>query len=113
MYGGSTGEVTLDELWIYDELKGTWELKEAIGTSPGPRMGHAAVSIGHNLIIFGGRNESTYYNDMYSYNSLTNTWETMPVRGIAMPARVEGSCMLSHGDDIYIFGGNGDFKSNN
>ena len=57
VYGGSTGTQVLDELWIYDEIEGTWERKETLGINPGPRMGHAAASIGNNIIIFGGRNE--------------------------------------------------------
>ena len=37
----------------------------------------------------------------------------MDVNGDIHPAGVEGSCMLTHGDDIYIFAGKSEFKSNN
>ena len=55
VYGGSTGTQVLDELWIYDEMVGTWERKESLGISPGPRMGHSSGVIGNILLIFGGR----------------------------------------------------------
>ena len=113
MYGGSSGSSAIDELWVYDESEGTWELIESIGESPGPRMGHAAVDIGNTLIIFGGKNGSVYYKDIYSYNTLTNIWESIQVQSDINPTAVEGACMAVYDDDIYIFGGISEFRSNN
>jgi hypothetical protein len=37
MYGGSDGASVLDELWVYEERKGTWELMDIDGERPPPR----------------------------------------------------------------------------
>ena len=90
MYGGSTGTNTLDELWIYDEINGTWILKDTIGTQPGPLMGHAATAYGNNLLIWGGKNGSQFSSDVYMYNTLTNIWELIEVKSTLHPSSAEG-----------------------
>ena len=80
MYGGSTGINNLDELWIYDEIDGSWMLKDTIGEYPGPLMGHGAVAYGNNLLIWGGKNGNVFSSDLYMYNTLTNIWELVEVK---------------------------------
>ena len=50
---------------------------------------------------------------MYIYNTLTNTWDIMQIKSDISPSGIEGACMLVDDDDIYIFGGNSEFKANN
>lgn len=45
-----------------------WSEPECIGEGPSPRDAHSAVIIADNLFIFGGRNESTIYNDLHILN---------------------------------------------
>jgi len=113
MYGGTDGTEALDELWVYDEANDSWELLNTIGTSPGPRQGHVAAALGNVLIIWGGKNGSTVYKDMFMYNTNTNVWEEVQVKSTVNPTAAEGACMVVYEEEIYIFGGINKGKLNN
>ena len=47
------------------------------------------------------------------YNTLTNIWEVVEIKSRINPTGVEGACMEVYNDDLYIFGGKNEFRSNN
>ena len=111
MYGGRAGTKELDELWVYDENDGTWELKNTAGLGPGSRQGHSAVALGNSLMIWGGKNGSNFYWDLHMYNTLDNLWEEVQVKSTFDPTGAEGAWMEVYNDDLYIFGGKNDFNA--
>ena len=63
-------------------------------------------------MIWGGKNGSKFYSDIHMYNTLTNIWEEVDIKSIINPTGVEGACMEVYNDDMYIFGGKNEFRSN-
>ena len=47
------------------------------------------------------------------YNTLTNFWEAVEVQSLINPIGAEGACMEVYDENLYIFGGKNDFRSNN
>lgn len=64
-------------------------------------------------MIWGGKNGSLFYSDLHMYNTLTNIWESVEVKSEIKPTAVEGACMETYNDNLYIFGGKNEFRSNN
>ena len=48
---------------------------------PGPRYGHASTIAGHALFIYGGKNGSKEYNDLFRYDFEANLWTEIIVDG--------------------------------
>ena len=63
-------------------------------------------------MIWGGKNESNFYADLYMYNTLTNIWEAVEVKSTHNPVAAEGVCMEIYNEDLYIFGGKSEFRLN-
>lgn len=81
-----------------------WQSVVASGDPPSARYGHCASGYqGLYLIIFGGRDFDTEFNDMFKYNLRTNTWSTIVPN--PEPAPRYGCCMTTHEKFILIQGG--------
>jgi len=112
MFGGLTdfnNYIVVNETWTYDYNTNTWENKTS-GAAPSPRasIGFAYDSESDRMILFGGENGTTKFNDTWAYDLESNTWEKMN------PAVVPGARMLSamaydeESDRVILFGGRED-----
>jgi hypothetical protein len=65
--------VIQNDLWFYRTLTGNWSQIEPVNVLPPPRQGHSFTYDWSNdvLVLFGGRNESSYLNDTWVYNKST------------------------------------------
>ena len=54
-------------------------------------MGHAATTHGAHLIIWGGTDGLTLFNDMYIFSVLSRKWVEMEVRSEERPEAAEGA----------------------
>ena len=88
-FGGCYGEyVHLNQLNVFDFatfLKDNTaavecNLVENKSNSPDTRWGHAAVSIGDNLYVLGGRNDQDI-SDVHCFNMVTNKWKELEISG--------------------------------
>ena len=68
-----------------------WEYVEIYGIKPAHRFGHAATAHGTSLLIWGGRNGNTLYNDMFMYNVLSKTWSELEIKSNLFPPAAEGA----------------------
>ncbi|KAM9999054.1 hypothetical protein ACTFIZ_002622 [Dictyostelium cf. discoideum] len=78
-----------NNLTIYDLIQDSWLAKNKnvnhtklnlAGSIPSERYGHVALTTPDNkMFIFGGRNQSTVFNDIYKYNMVTDNWELINV----------------------------------
>lgn len=63
-----------NQLAFYDPDLNSWIWPESSGSCPSPRAAHAAVRLGSNVFILGGRHSESRLNDLYSYNLETSIW---------------------------------------
>jgi hypothetical protein len=70
VFGGQNGAERFGELYKCSILKNfKWKLIKAYGESqPLDRLGHSAVVIDHQMIIFGGWNGEDTMDDLYHYS---------------------------------------------
>jgi N-acetylneuraminic acid mutarotase len=110
--GGELGNVEVKEYdgeaFVRLARSGAWA-KVAPDLPPSARKGHAMVfdeSSGVS-VLFGGRNETAYFDDTWLYNAGANMWaQTIPLPPIS-PSPREGHSMVydSENELIILFGG--------
>ncbi len=88
----------------------TWQLLTN-GTSPAPRKLHTVVWTGTEMIIWGGANGSTNFNDGGRYNPTTKTWTTISTNG-APSGRYYHTAVWTGGEMIVWGGLNGSSNFN-
>jgi len=115
IYGGVryqpdlSGVVLFQDMWQYFPSAETWIQRHPLNAGPGNRVGPSMAIQGHTLYFFGGLDESTFtsFNDMWSYNLITNRWTRLSPNGA--PGNPTGRYLakteLLKGK-IYIFSGN-------
>ncbi|KAG1778034.1 hypothetical protein EV702DRAFT_968580, partial [Suillus placidus] len=101
----------LNDLWSFDldtlRTPTAWELCQPVGAPrPTQRTGHACVTYQDRIIVFGGTDGLWYYNDTWSYDTITRTWSELECIGF-IPSPREGHAAAVVDDVIYIFGGRG------
>jgi N-acetylneuraminic acid mutarotase len=62
----------------------------------------AGAVVGNTLYIFGGSTSNGITNEVWAYNSKTNTWTTKA----AMPTARQGAVAVMESNIIYVIGGN-------
>lgn len=96
-----------NKLHVFDLDTLTWSVAEATGDLPPPRVGVTMAAVGSTIYVFGGRDaEHKELNELYSFDTSTNTWALIPAGNVAPPHRSYHSTVA---DDwhVYIFGGCG------
>ncbi len=86
---------------IYNELANTWDIITTVA-SPAARFYHSAVWTGSKMIVWGGKDISTYYNDGSAYTASTNTWSVISASPLS--TRSNHACVWT-GSKIIIWGG--------
>ncbi|OMJ93851.1 hypothetical protein SteCoe_3040 [Stentor coeruleus] len=71
---------------------------------PEERVYFSLDTIDHRLILFGGYNKGTYFNDLWIYYSATVIWESIEMKG-SLPSRRRSHASGAHGDTFVIWGG--------
>jgi hypothetical protein len=112
MFGGwiNLNGDTTNDLWWYNPGTNTWTQRIAQGApgSPSPRVGHAMAWDGTKVIMFGGDHETTKTNDLWWYDSGTNTWTEKIAQGTSgSPSPREPQTMVWDGAMVIMFGGLG------
>ena len=93
------------EVWAYSPITGLWREINTKGQVPSARSGHAADSQGDSIAIWGGLDQVSSKNDLFIFNTQTNTWLSLePVNDIR-PSAAEGACLVLNIPFIYIYGG--------
>lgn len=112
VFGGKDEEgVVLNDLWIADmslpwpTIDWTHKQHSQEG-APSPRKGHS-VSVVHQdaLLVFGGRNDTHYFNDLWMYNLTTNAWHEVVPTSNNRPSPRDHHAAAGNGDTLVLFGG--------
>ena len=123
IFGGHyTPSIRLNDIWTYDVRNNVWSCppgqdknpptnKKTDKVGPCPRANSAAVLLGNKIYLFGGHGGYNYqraaFNDFYSYDLGTNTWELIPHKeNTAKPPDPRGGhSMFVIGTKIFVYGG--------
>jgi len=116
-----TGEESFNDVFAFDTLTRTWTKKLTSGTPPEPRLYHAAILIGEEIIIHGGKGPRKVLSDVFVLNIRTLCWTQIKTTGIPSPQR-HGHYMEVRDDptssernalSIYVMGGCGNDQQSN
>ncbi|MFH1228024.1 MAG: kelch repeat-containing protein [Planctomycetota bacterium] len=82
----------------------TVKIEHSDFATPTPRAYHQMVWDGNEIIMFGGRDASVYYNDTWFYYPLSNSWHAPAITG-GPPTGRAGHAAVWDGKKLIIFGG--------
>lgn len=71
---------------------------------PSPRNFHLMVLMSGNFYMFGGKNGDSYFNDLWSFNPVTEIWSPVDALG-SIPSGRYGFAGASQGDAFAVWGG--------
>ncbi|KAH7547823.1 hypothetical protein ACOSQ2_033288 [Xanthoceras sorbifolium] len=106
IFGGEDrGRKLLNDVHVLDLETMTWDVIEAMQTSPAPRYDHtAAVHAERYLLVFGGCSHSIFFNDLHVLDLQTNEWSQPQIQGDLVSARA-GHAGIAIDGNWYIVGG--------
>ncbi|EQC41166.1 hypothetical protein SDRG_01143 [Saprolegnia diclina VS20] len=111
LFGGTSGHVYVNDLFIFDQVTATWSCAAATGTKPSPRYKHQAVVSGNDMYIIGGGLYDPPKGpiDMYKFDALSSHWTKVECVGDLPRSRIAHSVVLhttSSGKATFLmFGG--------
>lgn len=106
VWGGTTdfnGVITNDGA-LYDPAQDVWVKTTSFVGAPSPRIAHKAIWTGSKMLLWGGRDNSTYFNVGYFYDPTTDTWSGPTSTVNAPSARVNPSIVWT-GTEMIVWGG--------
>lgn len=108
VFGGGLHEkvpVNDQAMYCLDLDKLFWVVISApCSKSPSPRLGHSISVIGTKLYIFGGMDTDRAYDDLFVFDTITNSW-SCPVTTGSKPSPRCAHAATVVGTKIYIHGG--------
>jgi N-acetylneuraminic acid mutarotase len=108
VFGGYDGKTYYGDLWAYDLTRNAWNTLTPTGAAPAARHGNSLVydPQSKKMILFGGYNGSTQYNDTWAYDPAANSWTDLKPTG-NLPAGRDSQAMAYDSDDkvMVLFGG--------
>ncbi|KAI6247775.1 Tip elongation aberrant protein 1 [Erysiphe necator] len=78
-----------------------------VGQIPSARTNHSVVTYNEKLYLFGGTNGLQWYNDVWCYDPIPNSWTLLDCIGY-IPVPREGHAAAIVDDVMYVFGGRAD-----
>lgn len=106
VFGGKAdnGEY-LNDVWEYDLMKIRWNQIIPQGTNPSPRaMFSCALSKATYVIVYGGRDDSTVFGDMFFFDTIYHYWQQIGNSELAPSGRY-GACAVVKDFYMVILGG--------
>jgi len=106
VFGGGTDQGILSDLYELDLNTYTWTILSTNGTPPSPRWDHVAIynSQDQSMAVFGGRDTSDFFNDLWVLDLNTMTWSQILSYG---PSARIGHTAIYYPDNnsMIVFGG--------
>ncbi|KAJ1972216.1 hypothetical protein H4R34_005480, partial [Dimargaris verticillata] len=75
VFGGCSGDVFYNDLWVMDLTTNTWMLLHPQGQAPMPRANHSAFLIDGYMVVAGGHlGNAKVCRETFAYNIVENCW---------------------------------------
>lgn len=112
LFGGTSGHVYVNDLYVFDELTKVWRKVETAGKRPSPRYKHQIATVGNRMYVVGGGLYDppkgpidTFYLDVDTF-----TWHQLDCSGDVPKSRIAHtiSQMSSDPTRLLMFGGRDD-----
>ncbi len=107
LFGGNIGSGSYsNQLYYYDPSTNIWSQPSITGSLPSAREDHLAVwdTLGNRMLMFGGWNGSTFFQDLWSFSPSTNTWTQLP-NNTTLPQPRDEHAGVWDGSKMIMFGG--------
>ena len=105
MFGGQgENDILFNDLNIFRD---TWQPETPLNDPPSARKNHVAWSDSDKVYIFGGNDNSTLLNDLWSYDLSTKSWSQLQPSGTPPDPR-ESTSAFKYNGDLYLIGGEGE-----
>jgi len=107
LFGGKDSSSLYNNISLYLLETDTWAMARPAGPVPAARYGHSAVVSAQNLmIVFGGRNQSMFFNDIAVYDLVENRWLQRAISGQPPKARIGHTAVVdSTTNQMVVYGG--------
>ena len=106
-YGGNGySRRDFNDMYSLDLTSFAWQKIKCSGKTPEPRSGHTGCVVGKQILIFGGWNSHSQFNDLYIFNTGTCSWEQTDV-SFGLPRWNHGACAVEAIPNwkMFVFGG--------
>lgn len=96
VYGGRSSVVPSGEMNLYHIPTNTWKTV-GVQNTPGPRFSAAMTVDGATgkVFLFGGRNESTFFGDLWAFDLQTGQWMAVNASGISPTKRSDAGLIAN------------------
>ncbi|XP_010931615.1 acyl-CoA-binding domain-containing protein 6 [Elaeis guineensis] len=109
IFGGGSHATCFNDLHVLDLQTMEWSTAKQQGVTPGPRAGHASVTVGENWFIVGGGNNINGVSETLVLSMSTLVWSVVTTVQGRMPLASEGLSLVPstyNGEDFLVsFGG--------
>ena len=82
----------------------TFVSQKYTGNPPSPRRDHSSLIFDNFMVIFGGKSDLEYFNDLYFLNLNTNEWFDILTFG-NKPSPRKGHIALIYNSSLFVIGG--------
>ncbi|OMJ71786.1 hypothetical protein SteCoe_29907 [Stentor coeruleus] len=106
LFGGVSDKgVHLNDVWNYHINDNYWEKVTTQGNEPKSReLASCELVIGGGVVIYGGRDSITIFNDFYYYDSNNRYWMSLN-DGADFPSGRYSTCIIPYAFNMLIIGG--------
>ncbi|XP_042452207.1 acyl-CoA-binding domain-containing protein 6-like [Zingiber officinale] len=116
IFGGGSYTTCFNDLHVLDLQTMEWSRPDQQGVTPGPRAGHAGVTVGENWFITGGGNNVNGISETLVLSMATLVWSVVTTVEGRVPLASEGLSLVTttyKGEDFLLsFGGyNGHYNN--
>ena len=91
---------------VFNSITQRWTTRMTTGEVPPGLASAAAAVLDHVMYVVAGRTESKFTGDIWALNLKTFVWSKLCPEGVP-PLRCCATSAWSHGDKIWMFGGQG------
>ena len=114
LYGGRTRDFLKEKtelvstMYTFDGYLKQWEEVRAEGPPPPGLYRAACASAGHHLYVYGGYDGNQHSDCLHRLDTKTSTWTQLAAGSdLGGPMCKSNSGMVSHGEELVLFGGYG------
>lgn len=111
VYSGNGSYDYLNDFYSFDPKTKEWKKYKTSGDVPSPRSQHQSIIYKNMMILIGGCDKNTYYNDVFALNLEKMIWKKLDIEGL--PSKVnfnvknmypaQFSCIILK-KSLYIYG---------